>query len=283
MAQEGDRNFAQGTRAMNGQALEHPTDKLLARLTALGLPREAITALLDRYTPVRYPKGAPLFAKGSPADVVFAVLSGVVKVNSSRPGADRILVELAGPGDIVGYADFADSGGERSQLFEAHALTNTTVALFTRHHVSEVLKALEPSVLIGLAEAINTLWSTVAYRYATFLGMSLRQRLEVVLNELAMRFGVADARGTLLTPELAQEELAEMIGSSRPMVSKLLMEMTQQGILARDGRRRILVTPPKANLLPPQPLFQSSVTRNADGPQPAPRAPRDSGRKTAVG
>src|SRR5208337_3164705 len=32
-------------------------------------------------------------------------------------------------------------------------------------------------------------------------------------------------------PELAQEELAEMIGSSRPMVSKLLTEMTERGLL----------------------------------------------------
>jgi CRP/FNR family transcriptional regulator, cyclic AMP receptor protein len=253
---------------MNAQVSDQAHERLLQRLQGLGLPREAITALLQRYTPVRYPKGAPLFSKGSPADVVFAVLSGVIKVHSSRPGSDRILVELAGPGDLVGYADFADSGGERSQLFEAEALTNCCVALFTRHHIVEVLKSLEAETLLGIAEAINSLWSQVAYRYATFLGMSLRQRLEVVLGELAVRFGVADSRGILLTPELAQEELAEMIGSSRPMVSKLLMEMTQQGMLARDGRRRILVTPPKAGLFGP-PLFHSSIPSAAAAPHAA--------------
>jgi CRP/FNR family transcriptional regulator, cyclic AMP receptor protein len=263
-------------RNMNGPGMEHPTDKLLARLVSLGLPRVAITALLDRYTPVRYPKGAPLFAKGSPADVVFAVLSGVVKVHSTRPGSDKILTELAGPGDIVGYADFSESSGERSQLFEAEALTGCTVALFTRHHIAEVLKSLDGETLLHLAESINSLWSSVAYRYATFLGMSLRQRLEVVLNELALRFGVPDARGVLLTPELAQEELAEMIGSSRPMVSKLLMEMTQQGLLARDGRRRILVGVPKANLLPSLPLFRSSASA------PAPVVARPPARGAAV-
>jgi CRP-like cAMP-binding protein len=257
--------------------MEHPTDKLLARLVGLGLPRAAITALLDRYTPVRYPKGAPLFAKGSPADVVFAVLSGVVKVHSTCLGSDRILTELAGPGDIVGYADFFEETGARSQLFEAEALTGCTVALFTRHHIAEVLKSLDGETLLRLAEAINSLWSSVAYRYATFLGMSLRQRLEVVLNELALRFGVPDARGVLLTPELAQEELAEMIGSSRPMVSKLLMEMTEQGLLARDGRRRILVGAPKANLLPPIPMFRSAGTA-----APADRAARPPARGTAA-
>jgi CRP-like cAMP-binding protein len=211
----------------------------------MGLPRQAATALLERHMLVRYPKGAELFSMGSPADVVFAVLTGLVKVQSSRAGSDPVLVELAGPGDLVGYADFADADGGRSQLFEATALTNTTVALFTRHQISEVLKGLEPEALLRIAESINSMWSSVVYRYATFLGMSLRKRLEVVLGELAERFGVPDSRGTLLLPELAQEELAEMIGSSRPMVSKLLTEMTERGALIREGRRHILIAAQK--------------------------------------
>jgi len=226
---------------MNLQVSAQAQERLLSKLSSMGLPRPAATALLERHMLVRYPKGAGLFSMGSPADVVFAVLTGLVKVHSSRPGSDPVLVELAGPGDLVGYADFADADGERSQLFQATALTNCCVALFTRHQISEVLKGLEPEALLRMAEAINSMWSSVVYRYATFLGMSLRKRLELVLEELAERFGVPDSRGTLLLPELAQEELAEMIGSSRPMVSKLLTEMTERGLLIRDGRRHILI------------------------------------------
>jgi CRP-like cAMP-binding protein len=230
---------------MNLQVTAQAQERLLSKLSSMGLPREAAAALLERHMLVRYPKGAELFSKGSPADVVFAVLTGVVKVHSSRAGGDRVLVELAGPGDLVGYADFSDADGERSQLFEAAALTNCCVALFTRHHITEVLKGLEPEALLKIAESINSIWSNVVYRYASFLGMSLRKRLEIVLAELAERFGVPDSRGTLLMPELAQEELAEMIGSSRPMVSKLLTEMTERGILVREGRRHILLSAPK--------------------------------------
>ncbi len=225
---------------MNPTVAPQANDRLIARLAGLGLPRPAVAALLERHTLVRYPKGATLFSKGSPADVVFAVLSGIVKVHNSRPGSDRVLVEIAGPGDLVGYADFAEGAGERSQLFEAEALSNCCVALITRHHVFEVLKSLEPEAILRLGEAMNSLWSSVVYRYATLLGMSLRQRLELVLGELAARFGVEDSRGILITPELAQEDLAEMIGSSRPMVSKLLMEMAQQGAITRDGRHIVL-------------------------------------------
>lgn len=230
---------------MNLEVSAQAQEKLLSRLSSMGIARPVAAALLERHMLVRYPKGAELFSMGSPADVVFAVLAGLVKVHSSGAGSDPVLVEVAGAGDLVGYADFAGADGGRSQLFGATALTNCSVALFTRHQISEVLKGLEPEALIRIAEAINSMWSSVLYRYTTFLGMSLRQRLEFVLGELATRFGVPDSRGRLLMPELAQEQLAEMIGSSRPMVSKLLGEMTERGLLIREGRRHIVVAVPK--------------------------------------
>jgi len=65
--------------------------------------------------------------------------------------------------------------------------------------------------------------------------LSYRERLEAMLAEVAARFGVKDARGTLLTLELGHDDWAEMIGSSRPMVSRLIAEMVQNRVLAREG------------------------------------------------
>src|ERR1039458_3276903 len=118
---------------MNQQVSAQAQERLLSRLSSMGVARPAATALLERHMLVRYRKGAELFSMGSPADVVFAVLTGLVKVHSSRPGSDPVLVDLAGPGDLVGYADFTGADGVRSQLFGATAVTNCCVALFTRH------------------------------------------------------------------------------------------------------------------------------------------------------
>src|ERR1700693_4116432 len=137
---------------MNLQVSAQAQERLLTKLSSMGLPRSAATTLLERHMLVRYPKGAELFTMGSPADVVFAVLTGLVKVHSSRAGSDPALVELAGRGDLVGYAAFADSGGARSQVFAATALSNCTIALFTRHQIAEVLKSLEVESLLRITE-----------------------------------------------------------------------------------------------------------------------------------
>lgn len=227
------------------QGLTQGHDRLTARLGRCGLPADAIESLLSRHTLVRYPRGSMVFAKGSPADLVFAVLSGVVKVGTVTRAHERIVVALAGPGDLAGYADFGD-GGDRSQLFEAETMTNSVVALLTRDHIRRVIRGLESETLVTIAENLNSLWSSIAYRSAQFLGMSLRERIEAIFAELAGRFGVPDARGIMLTPELGQEDLAEMIGGSRPMVSKLLIEMAEQKLIARQGRRYILMPHPRA-------------------------------------
>ena len=221
-------------------------EKLKHRLARCGLPSEAIGALFNRYTIVRYPKGSRLLAAASSADAVFAVMSGMVKVYCSGWSGQRVLIGLAGPGDLAGYANFGAPAGGKLPLYEAEALTVASVALFARHDLLRVLRGLEAGTLLAMTEMINSLWSAMVHRYAHYLVMPLRERLNDVFAELARRYGKRSGQGILLLPELGQEALAEMIGGSRPMVSKLLAEMAAEGAIAREGRRYILLQPPQA-------------------------------------
>jgi hypothetical protein len=71
--------------------------------------------------------------------------------------------------------------------------------------------------------------------------LPFEQRLEVVLSDLGRRVGVHDNRGTLIIPELSQADLAEMIASSRPLVSRLLNEMEERGLVQRRGKQYLLL------------------------------------------
>jgi hypothetical protein len=77
--------------------------------------------------------------------------------------------------------------------------------------------------------------------FATLIGLPFSNRLELVMSELALRAGVTDARGTILIPELAHEDLAEMIGSSRPMVSRLIGQMIDTGLVERRAKQYVLL------------------------------------------
>jgi CRP/FNR family transcriptional regulator, cyclic AMP receptor protein len=241
------------------------------------LPRHLVDELTGHHTTVTYAKGSILFSQGALADLMFWVVAGMVKVYCPMSEGSRILVRLCGPGDMLGYVNYLDPDGRRLQSFEAQALSKCTVALLTREHVARMLEKLDQAALIRLLEQVNTAWSSVAYRFATFLGLSFRRRLDLTLKDLAARFGVPDQRGVLLPIKLSHADLAELVNGSRPMVTRLISEMLADGSLCRDGRRYAL---PKAAGKNGAAGGQPSTTRNggrqrlAVGPKVASRRAR---------
>jgi CRP/FNR family transcriptional regulator, cyclic AMP receptor protein len=213
------------------------------QLATCGIPAKLVEEIIGHHTLVNYNKGSMIFLQGSPADLLFCVFTGLVKVYCPRSDGTRIMVKLAGPGDLIGHVDYIDSRGRRARAFEVEALTKCSVALFTRDHVIKLLQSLDHAALLHIIEQLNTAWSSIAQWFGAFLGMSFRERLEVVLHELGARFGVRDKRGVLLMPELSHADLADMIGSSRPMVSRLIADMTEEGLILRQGKQSVLLKP----------------------------------------
>lgn len=215
--------------------------RALWRVRRAGLPPEFVDELIGDNIVARYAKRFRLFLQGAPADVLMLIVNGVVKVHCTQPDGRRFLVELAGPGDLIGYVNVYDARGRHCQAFEAQALTNCAVALISRQRIIKLLEAANHGLLLDLFERLNSFWAGVAHHYASFMTLSYRERLEAMLAQVASRFGVKDARGTLLTLELGHDDWAEMIGSSRPMVSRLLAEMVENNLLSREGKHYILL------------------------------------------
>jgi CRP/FNR family transcriptional regulator len=225
---------------MNSPIIPEEARQRFHSLLTRYLPEQLADELLSRHTSITYAKDCILFFQGSPADLMFWIISGLVKIYCPTPDGRRTLIKLRGPGDLLGYADFIESDGQRTQAFEAQALSKCTVALLTREHVVKMLEKLDKATLIRLLEQLNTSWSTAVYSYAISLGSSFRQRLSGTLQELASRFGVHDKRGILLPMRLSQADLAEMISGSRPVVTRLIAEMIAEQSLYRHGKQYIV-------------------------------------------
>ena len=188
-----------------------------------------------------FSKGEALFLRGSTADVLYWVMSGLVKVSCPTPDGGSVLLRMAGPGDFIGIFDTSESEGRRFQAFDARAMMKTEVAIFTRDRVRTMLKTLNPENLISLIENVNTEWSAFCRYWIGFSTLSVRRRLQSTLQDLAIRFGARDSRGILLTIAVSHDELAEMILSSRPMVTRLIAELVRDGFIGREGRHYILL------------------------------------------
>jgi CRP/FNR family transcriptional regulator, cyclic AMP receptor protein len=210
-------------------------------LERLSLPVDLVDELIERHIAVAYEKGALVFCEGNTDDMLACILSGYVNVYCPVGDGNRTLVRMAGPGEIIGYADYLDEKGRRARIFEAQVASKCTLALFSRDHVTRLLADLPPDVVISILASLNTFWSENLRRFTTLLGLPFWDRLVIVMSELAMRSGVKDSEGIVLIPEIGHEDLAEMIGCSRPMVSRLIADMVKSRLLARRGKQYVLL------------------------------------------
>jgi CRP-like cAMP-binding protein len=215
--------------------LDNGAERLRALLVRY-MPQESAAELVDHHTALTFSKGSTIYLQGAPADVVYWIRAGMVDLYCPDGNGNRLLVRLAGPGEFVGYTDSIDQKGRRCQALEAHARTNCQLALVTHEHLRKILRKLDSDSLVRMMEQLVGVWAEGMVRWARFVGLNYHGRLEFVLTELAMRFGAEDARGVLLLPQLSHADLAEMIGSSRPMVSRVLADLSRRGMLTEcDG------------------------------------------------
>jgi CRP-like cAMP-binding protein len=235
-------------------------EDLIARLS---LPGELAAEIERDIIWVPYEKGALIFLPGQPAEVLFWLHSGFVKIYLPRGDGYRTLIGLRKPGEFIGFAAETDESGSYRQVFEAHASTKCTVGMLNGENLQKFLQRINHESLIGLLEELNGAWTTRFLRYAWFIGSSFRVRLEMVLGDLGKGFGIVDQRGTLLMPELTHEDLAEMNGCSRPTVGNLIADLTQEGLLTRGEDRRFkLITKDSKPVTPPAVSVRSDELAN---------------------
>lgn len=206
------------------------------------IPHELLDDLVERQTAISFEKGAMVFCEGTVDGLFACVISGYVKVYCPVGEGSRTLVRLSGPGDVIGYPAYIDEKGRQARLFEAQASTKCSLALFSRERILKLVENLPTASLVHILEMMNTFWSQNLHLFVTLLTLPLADRLKIVMSDIATRAGVKDAEGTLLIPVLGHEEFAEMIGCSRPMVSRLISDMEETGLIARRGKQYVLLS-----------------------------------------
>jgi CRP/FNR family cyclic AMP-dependent transcriptional regulator len=244
----GQPNFPQrafsprsNARASELSAAGEGYHKLRSRLTSHGLPETVVNELIEHHTLVNYPKGSIIFLQGAPTDLIYWVSSGLVDILCPEPEGGQIQTSLLGPGDIFGFVESSDSRGNPVQAFQSRARTPVQLGLITRDRVCKVLGRLDPPLLVHLLAEITAVWGSFTHYCTQFLGMNYSERFETVLRDLAQKFGARESRGTLLIPEFGHSDFAEMVGCSRPMVSRLIAEMIAHQQLVYDGRHYIVL------------------------------------------
>jgi len=171
-------------------------------------------------------RGMTVYALDDPAENVYVVLKGRVKIIRSSPEGARKIVSIRYSGDIFGELAMAGSEVETRRSDEAVALDTTRVAVIriadfwhAAHRDPSLMRDAIQHVTMRLAEAHRQVESLVFDNNHHRLARALLK-----LSDEATRAGEASVR-------LTHEELAELIGSTREVVTGMMIEFRQRGLI----------------------------------------------------
>jgi CRP-like cAMP-binding protein len=77
-------------------------------------------------------------------------------------------------------------------------------------------------------------------RSSGLLHLDLYERLGIALLELSSDFGIKEMRGTLLRASFSHQDIADLVGASRPRVTETLARLEREHLIIRQGRNLIV-------------------------------------------
>lgn len=180
----------------------------------------------------QFAAGALVFQRGDPADEVYLIISGQLRISVGSADGRELAFRIVGPGEMVGELGVLD-GSRRSADLTA---LRDSVLLGIGGAALQTLMATRPAIAAGIIRFLCTrLRDTSEQLEALAL-----QRIETRLARLLLRLAHARQPGTDevdLTLDLSQAEIATLIGASRPKVNIAFGELVAQGAILRVGRK----------------------------------------------
>ena len=196
------------------------------------LPEEDKKELRDISHMTSYRKHEPICFPGQPADTVYLLKQGRVKISRVNEKGQEATISLLEPGEIFGEVE-ALTGIVRETL--VLALEPVLVCEITRENFEHYLERC-PTVGIRILKKIGGRLRYVESKFSDLVFHSAPARLAKLLLQLSETMGERDQGTIRLNVRLTHQNLANLIGTSRETVSALLGHFQRQNLVRQDHR-----------------------------------------------
>ena len=180
----------------------------------------------------RYAKDDVIFHADESGDVFCLIRGGQVKVTMISPEGKEIILSLLGPGDFFGEMALLDDEPRSATVIATEPLDLVTIWR------SDFLQILAENFTITrkvLAEISRRLRSA-SNRIESLATMDVYGRLARFFLDLARDQGKVLENGYVAVTRPTHQSIANMIGTSRETVSRLIHDLMRQGLLLSEGK-----------------------------------------------
>jgi CRP/FNR family transcriptional regulator len=177
-----------------------------------------------------------LFRAGEPADSLYIVEDGVIKLSIGSSSGKDLTVGLFGPGEILGEEVVAEPP-ERAAY--GVALDRSVIVAVPRARVRLALER-DRDVAVFLARLLAARIRDTALRLEELAWSTVSARLASAILRLGQMVGVDEHAGISIGVRITHQEIANLIGSTRETTTATLNDFRRRGWVD-FARHRIVI------------------------------------------
>ena len=196
------------------------------------LDQQELEALSDVTFTRTFSKDNVIILAEEEGDTLFILKKGQVKVSIVSEGGREVILSLLGPGSVFGELSLLD-GKPRSANVVA---TEETDLLMLRRADFLQLIYKTPQIATALLAELATRMRKTDRQIEGLALLDVTSRISDTLLQLATEQGAETADGVTIESRPTHQELANMSGTTRETVSRVLKRLEGQGYINRNGR-----------------------------------------------
>jgi CRP/FNR family transcriptional regulator, cyclic AMP receptor protein len=195
-------------------------------------------AILSRAVVRRLPDGAALAARGTPAEHWCGVARGAVRVSSVSLSGKQVTLTYAEPGTWFGDISLFDG---LPRTHDAHAHGDTTLLMVRKPDFKDLLA--QHVELYDALLRLNCRRMRLMFDQVEDLNTRpLQARLAKQLLLLVRSYGIEQGEEIRIGLQLAQEDLAQLLGASRQRVNQELKGFEREGAVRVEPTRLVVLS-----------------------------------------
>lgn len=195
------------------------TDEQMQALKTIGVRRD-------------FRAGEPVFVQGAPADELFLIKSGRIKLSKVQEDGTEMTLDFRKAGDVMGEDMLS---GEGAYPLGGAAMEGTVTCGFDRQGFNALVMA-HPDIGLSIIQSMSAKMTSMTGRLESMSENSLENRLYSVLSHVAREHGSRADNGVALDFPLTHEELGFLVGAHRVSITKAMKSLADSGKIIKHGK-----------------------------------------------
>ncbi len=193
--------------------------------------------MIDRHSLMQQiRRGQPIYLQGAPANNVYILKKGVVKINRLTSQGREITLDIIREGSIFGEMSLADPAEMNES---AEAIEDGVICAMKKEDMERFIQKI-PILSVRVSQMMGFRRYSIENKLVDLLFRTVEQRFAKTLMSLVDDFGIPHVDGILLNIRLTHKDFAALIASTRETVTATVNNLKHKGVIGIEDKYLVI-------------------------------------------